>query len=93
VNIKIEPEGKEIEDKIEIKVKEKGINVIESAWKPEIIIDENKNLILTTKIDKNLDTVKDILLYKDKQNVTPNEHIKIEIINNEDNTESISLEI
>ncbi|CAF0740265.1 unnamed protein product [Brachionus calyciflorus] len=67
------------------------VKIIESNWQPEMKLIEGDKVDLFVKINKAIDDIKDIVLYKDNKKVEPNEDVKLTFTNStDDNGEPVS---
>lgn len=67
--------------KCTVKIKSDKTEVLESNWKPEYKINENEELHLFVVINKPVDTIDNVLVYKDGKKLTPNEHLTLAVDN------------
>ena len=69
---------------ISIKIIDDALKVLNSNWSEEVNVKEGEPIELFVETNKPIKDVKDIVLYKDKSKITPNEDIKISFENIKD---------
>jgi hypothetical protein len=83
--LKIFDKEKEVySGKSNVEISKKPIKLIDSNWKPETKIQEGENLDLTIKIDKPVENVNDVILYKDGSKLSSSDDVKLSLKKSKD---------
>ena len=72
-------------ENLTVKIIDDSLQVLDSNWSESINLKEGDTTELFVENNKPIKDISDIVLYKDKSKITPNDHIKLSVENLKDN--------